>query len=291
MNPNGQYPQNPQGQGSFPSGQPSGSQNTNSGPSFQQQYSLPNQYAPQGQGNPGVQGNTPLGARPGAVSQNFIHTESSTAWKITAIVAIISAVILAGLAVWSVLTYASQRDTIQERVDSEVAIAVKEQADKDAARFEEEANRDYTIFTGPEDLGSVSFNYPKTWSVYVATGENSNNSLSRNSVYEAYLNPGQVPALSTKSQYATRVIIDAEDYDKKVESYAELVEEGSLKSSVLKVNNGAVSATRFDGEFSEDLRGSIVIFKIRDKTVTIGSDAAAFMPVYNELIKTINFNE
>jgi hypothetical protein len=47
---------------------------------------------------------------------------------------------------------------------------------------------------------------------------------------------------------------------------------------------------RLDGSFSTDIRGSAVIFKIRDKTVTIRTDADTFKPDFENIIKTINFN-
>ena len=52
-----------------------------------------------------------------------------------------------------------------------------------------------------------------------------------------------------------------------------------------------VFLSRFDGSFSDDIRGSAVIYKIRDKTVTLRTDAETFRPAFDELIKTITFNK
>jgi len=52
-------------------------------------------------------------------------------------------------------------------------------------------------------------------------------------------------------------------------------------------NNG----TRLDGAFTKDIRGYAVIFKIRDKTLTIRTDANTFKSDFNKLINTIKFNE
>ena len=51
------------------------------------------------------------------------------------------------------------------------------------------------------------------------------------------------------------------------------------------------NGTRLDGSFTEDIRGSAVIFKIRDKTVTLRSDAETFRADFDALIKTITFNK
>jgi len=67
------------------------------------------------------------------------------------------------------------------------------------------------------------------------------------------------------------------------------VKKGDLKASSTKAdgNNG----TRLDGNFTKDIRGYAVIFKIRDKTLTIRTDANTFLSDFDKLISTIKFNE
>ena len=50
------------------------------------------------------------------------------------------------------------------------------------------------------------------------------------------------------------------------------------------------SGTRLDGKFSDDIRGAAVIYKIRDKTAVIQTDADTFKADFDALIKTITFN-
>jgi hypothetical protein len=62
-----------------------------------------------------------------------------------------------------------------------------------------------------------------------------------------------------------------------------------LKSSAVKADDQ--NGTRLDGSFSKDIRGSAVIFKIRDKTVTIRTDADTFRADFDALVATITFNK
>jgi hypothetical protein len=62
-----------------------------------------------------------------------------------------------------------------------------------------------------------------------------------------------------------------------------------LNSSSVAANG--VNGTRFDGAFSKDIRGSAVIFKIRDKTLTLRTDAETFKNDFNSLVPTIKFNQ
>ncbi len=188
-----------------------------------------------------------------------------------------------GFGIWSFLNYNEQKTDVDGKISAAVAIAKKEQADTDEAKFlarDKEPNRE---FVGPDDYGRLTFNYPKTWSVYV-----NKDITEQGGAYEAYLNPVSVPAVSDKQQYALRVQIEEKDYDKVIASYAALVKKGDLRSSAVSVNGA--NGTRLDGSFSKNIRGAAVIYKIRDKTLTLRTDADTFRVDFDALITTIKFN-
>ncbi len=204
-------------------------------------------------------------------------------WMIATIGLIVLTIGAGAVAVWAFLNYNDQKTNVDSNVSSAVAAAKKTQADSDEAKFTERDKEPNREFVGPDDYGRLTFNYPKTWSVYI------NKDVTNGGTYEAYLNPLSVPPVSSTQQYALRVTIEQQDYDKVITTYASLVKKGSLTSS--SVAAGGTSGTRLDGSFTKDIRGSAVIFKIRDKTVTIRTDADTFKPDFNALIKTIKFNQ
>jgi len=73
-----------------------------------------------------------------------------------------------------------------------------------------------------------------------------------------------------------------------IEDYKDLVKSGKLTTSSVKANSQ--NGTRLDGSFTKDIRGAAVIYKIRDKTAIIRTDADTFKPDFENLIKTITFN-
>ena len=107
--------------------------------------------------------------------------------------------------------------------------------------------------------------------------------------FQAYLNPVTVPPVTSNQQYSLRVTIEQQDYDQVVKTYQLLVQKGDLKSSATSSNGN--NGTRLDGSFTKNLRGAAVIYKIRDKTVIIQTDADTFKPDFENIIKTINFNQ
>lgn len=186
-------------------------------------------------------------------------------------------------AIWAYSNYTEQKTNVDGKVSLAVAEARKEQSDIESAKFAEREKEPNRQFVGPDDYGRLTFNYPKTWSVYVAKD------VTEGGSYEAYLNPAVVPPVSDKQQFSLRVTIEQDDYDKVVKEYDARVKKGDLRSGGFTANGN--TGIRFDGNFSKDIRGAAVILKVRDKTVTVRTDADTFKPDFENIIKTINFNQ
>lgn len=203
-------------------------------------------------------------------------------WLVATIGLSVTTIAASGFLVWALINYIDQRDNVDAKVATAVAEEKKLQADELEAKFLEREKEPNRQFVGPEDYGRLTFDYPKTWSVYIAKDESS-------SSYEAYLNPISVPPVSSSTQYALRVLIEDRDYDRELDSYQSKIRSGDLTSSTVKINGE--NGTRFDGNFSNDIRGSAVVFKIRDKTVTLRSDADTFKGDFDALVASITYNK
>jgi len=206
---------------------------------------------------------------------------AANTWLIVGVIFIITTVALGiGTAV-ALVNYFDQKNNVDTKVSTAVTAAVKTQADADSTKFEAADKLPNRTFSGPEDFGSLSFSYPKTWSTYI-------NKEASTGTFQAYLNPVSVPTVNDSTQYALRVTIETKGYDTVLSTYQDLVKKGTLKSSTIKING--VDSTRLDGNFTKDIRGSAVLFKIRDKTVTIRTDADTFKPDFDALVASIKFN-
>ncbi len=204
--------------------------------------------------------------------------------SLLAIIGLTVLVLAAGsLAIWAYVSYNEQKTNVDGKIDLAVAEAKNEQAKLDDEKFAQREKEPNRQFVGPDDFGRLVFDYPKTWSVYVARD------VSKGGAYEAYLNPITVPPVSSTQQFSLRVVIEQKDYDEVVKTYEALVKKGDLRTSVASANGN--SGTRLDGNFTKDIRGSAVIYKLRDKTITLRTDADTFKPDFENIIKTINFNQ
>ncbi len=187
---------------------------------------------------------------------------------------------LTGLSIWLYSQYTYYKDDTGKIVAAEVNKAKTAQQKEDEQKALEREKLPTRTFQGPADLGSVSFQYPKTWSVHIARNVNA---------LEAYLQPDVVPPLSTTQPYATRVLVEDRPYEVVVKTYDGLVKKGDLRSNPATIEG--FSGIRLDGKFSKDREGSVVLFKVRDKTLTIASDSISFKNDFdNTILKSLKFN-
>ena len=283
-------PYTQQGMPQIPSQQPV--QPSYQQPSYQQQQvgyqAQPGVFPQQPDGQPAQQqpGQPNQQGQPGAQPQvnNFLAPpKASKKWLILTIVFITTTLAAGAAGVYAYMNYMDQRDNVDAKVSTAVNAGVKAQADKDAADFLEKDKQPNRLFAGPDDYGRLAFNYPKTWSIYVDKDSSSG------TTYSAYFNPVSVPPVKSTTQYALRVTIEQKDVENVLASYDSLVKKGDLKTSAIKADD--TDGTRLEGNFTKDIRGIAEVFKIRDKTVTVRTDAETFRGDFDALVATITFNK
>ncbi len=211
------------------------------------------------------------------------HEEGVSLLLIMVIILAFTTIIFGGLSIWAYSQYQARNTDVAGQIKLATVDAEKKQQEVDEKKFAEREKEPRLDFAAPDDYGRVAFKYPKTWSVYVATDP------TRGGTYEAYLHPKQVPMVSADEQFALRVRIENRDYDQILETYKSKVNSGDLASST--TTSQGETGTRFDGNFNNKIRGSAVVFKVRDKTLTLRTDANTFKPDFEEIIKSVTFNQ
>ena len=196
----------------------------------------------------------------------------------------VTVVALTGASIWLYTQYSDYKTNTESKVAAAEAEARRGQAETDLDKFTKKENALTLEFVGPDDYGRVTFNYPKTWSSYV------DEDGSKGGDYAAYFHPLTVPPVNgDDSRFAMRVLIEDKEYDQVITQYSSKVKSGDLKSSTIAANG--VSGARYDGLFSKDVRGAVAVFKVRDKTLSIFTDANTFKPYFEDVIKTMKFNQ
>ena len=179
-----------------------------------------------------------------------------------------------------------QKNEAETDVEGKIELAVAEAENtlqtKLEKEFEEKEKYPFRTFAGPSDFGLLTFEYPKTWNLYVP------DDASHAQDFHAYLNPGQVNVVADKTVMALRVSILNKLTEKVKEEYADKVEDGEMTVSTTVVNNNNVDV--YTGLLDSEYYGIVCIFKIRDKTAVIQTDAMLFQEDFYRILGTMRFN-
>ena len=210
---------------------------------------------------------------------------SSLIKTIVIIVVSLIAVTFIGLFIWIKVEYDYMNENWQSEIDMAVAKGKDEQYKLDEIERKEAEKYPYKVFSGPVDYGQLTFEYPKTWSVYVAEA------ATKGGDFNAYFNPDQVDAVGKDTINALRVTIKDKSFEDVTAEYQKAVEKKDSNLTVESTTVGGTQANRYTGTIpNTDLSGFIVIFKIRDKTVIMQTDNVLFKDDFDKLLETVEFN-
>ena len=107
--------------------------------------------------------------------------------------------------------------------------------------------------------------------------------------FEAYLNPKEVNPVSNSTINALRVRIRDTSFDSVAKIY-----ESSLKNGKLTLRTetvGGVLANIYAGEISNNMRGAVMLLKLRDKTVLLQTDSEIFLDDFYRILESVSLVE
>lgn len=194
------------------------------------------------------------------------------------------AILFAWLYIQKNSEYQTARTDVDSQIDAAVAMARAEPTTKMEEEFAEREKYPYWTFAGPADYGSLSFEYPRTWSVYIASEANEGRD------FEAYLNPREVYPVSYETINALRVTILNESFDNAVREYNDLISRDESTLTLTTRNVGGTLANLYIGDLPDGIRGAMAAFKLRDKTVMLQTDAELFIDEFYKILDTVTFS-
>jgi hypothetical protein len=211
------------------------------------------------------------------------HAGSAGNAVVTALLAVLllAALIFGGWAFSKMQDYKNNTDA---KITTAVDEAKKTQATQLQAQFDEDYKKPNKTYLGSPTYGSITFDYPKTWSGYM--NDSSGNAIN------AYFYPDIVPSIGGSTAYALHVQLFNQDYSQVVHQYDNQVTTGKLKSITyippkMKGAPNAQLGVRLNGSLSvaqNPKNGSMVILQVRDKTLVLSSEAPNFLGDFNNTI-------
>lgn len=206
------------------------------------------------------------------------------------VVAVVSSVLLVGVgafAVWAFLGRQDYKNNAQQKINSAVSTAQAAQSKADQQKFDEQAKNPNKTYQGSPTYGSISFNYPKTWSAYV---DETNPSQPLN----GYFYPTQVPGVQSSTAFALRAQLLTQSYASALQQFSSQIKQGAIKAAAYIPPKMAGKAnvqpgTRLDGAINRDptgavQQGSMVVIQVRDKVLEISTQSNNFLPDFNNTV-------
>lgn len=204
----------------------------------------------------------------------------------TAVIIVLSLalVVTAALAFSAYSTGQDYKKNSDQKAAAAVDRATREQANKLEAKFAEEAKKPSKPFRGPEAYGGVSFEYPKTWSVYMTSDDSQ--------PVNAYFHPDVVQGIDGKVAMALRLEIINSSYADVVRQFESDISSGKLRARAYvasKMENvpNAQPGLRLEGDLGDGQtvkNGAMVILPLRDKALKIYSESSNYLSDFNNTI-------
>lgn len=192
-------------------------------------------------------------------------------------------VLAIGFGAWAFMGKQDYKTKTDDKIAAAVASAKTPQAATLQAQFDEKSKSPYKTFSGSATYGSITFDYPRSWSGYLDLGSGQ--------PINAYFDKDFVGSPQPGSLYALRVELVADSYTTVLNSFSTLITAGSVTSSAyippkMKSVANAQIGSRLDGAITENNKstGAIVILKVRDKTLKVYTQSPDFLADFNNVI-------
>jgi hypothetical protein len=182
-------------------------------------------------------------------------------------------------AIWAFGQRQDYKNNSDQKVAAAVNKAVQDTKLSDAKTYQEEAQSPYVTYQGPDAYGSVRLTYPKTWSGYVDT---TNGGVPVNGYFQA----GVVPGINDRSAiFALRLQVVQKSYSNVLQQYVSLAKQGTVSVKPYKLPKvPSQVGSRIDGQLSKNVRGSLVVIPLRDKTLEVWTESTAGLKNFNGII-------
>lgn len=186
-----------------------------------------------------------------------------------------------GFAFWAFASRADYKNHSDQK-SAAVSAATKEQTQKeDAAQYAEESKNPLKTHVGPDAFGSVTIQYPKTWSGYI-NETTSGSGLPMND----YFHPDVVNNTTDQNNaYALRVQITNTSYSGTMRQFQALAKNGKVKVTPYKLPKvPSIIGSRVDGQITASKQGSMVVLPIRNVTLQISTESDDFEGDFDNII-------
>jgi len=217
---------------------------------------------------------------------NTQATKSEGGFAASVVIAVVMALSFVGALAFGIWAFAgmqeNQRD-LDAKIASASAVAVQEAESAKDVEFAEELKNPFETYVGRDTYGSLTFDYPKTWSVYAEESTGT-------TILNFYGHPTLIPGLGRDVSFAFRGQILSSPFETEVAKFNPLATSGRVTVSAFRLEQVPdVLGARINGEITTGKNGTMILLPQRDKTIRLWTEFDGFLPDFEKLIQSTTF--
>jgi hypothetical protein len=136
-----------------------------------------------------------------------------------AVIMTLAFVFALGFGIWAFSGMQENKTNLDEKIAVASANAVQKAESIKETEFAEEQKNPYKTYVGSSTYGSLTFDYPKTWSIYAEE-------KTSGTILDFYGHPDIIPGLSREITFAFRAQILDTSYENEVKKFDALIKSG-----------------------------------------------------------------
>lgn len=189
----------------------------------------------------------------------------------------------AGFGAWAFMGRQDYKNNSDAKSAAAVKKAVEAASIKKEAEFAEASKSPYKSYKGPATFGSISFQYPKTWSAFITEVATNSNPIN------GYFNPDYVPDISQAgAAMALRVLVVNSNYSQLLKNFDSQVKQGTITAAPFKAEKvpstlGSMLTGIIDNS-KPTTTITMVMLPVRDKTIQIWTEGPDHVNDFNKII-------
>lgn len=192
-----------------------------------------------------------------------------------------------GFGGWAYTKMLDYKDNTDRKIQAAVTVAKQEESAAKDQEFEQKYKEPFRTYTGPSAYGSVSIQYPRTWSGYV------DDTSTASPFIDGYFYPDVVPDIKAQgSALALRIQVVSESYSTVLAQAAGLVQQGKVKVTPYAAPKvPSIVGARLDGQLISQSQksGSMVILPLRNTTLMLWTEAPQFQTDFENILSNLTF--
>lgn len=199
---------------------------------------------------------------------------------------IISVTLLLGslaFGVWAFMGRQDYKNNVEQKIGEAIATAEENLAIEKDAEFAEQYKLPNLTYTGPSFLGTLKFDYPKTWSAYI------NDTGAGTEPLNGFMHPVFVPAVNDKVNIALRFQVVDRTYEDELKTHQGNIAMGNTSMTPYRLPKvDSVLGARLNGQLAQK-QGDMILLPLRDKTLKVWTEGSDYQSDFNRLLETLTF--